>query len=143
MYDEQSVLHFEDFNFDGQKDLALNDGNFGGYGGPSYQVYLFSKSKNKFVHSKSFTNLSQGAGLGMFEVNSKQKMLYVDSKSGCCWHQKEGYKVIKNLPVKVYEQTRDASFNEANPDKVKVTTKRLIKGKWQTKIEYEKMEDNQ
>jgi hypothetical protein len=28
-------LYFEDFNFDGYEDLALLDGNNGGYSGPS------------------------------------------------------------------------------------------------------------
>jgi hypothetical protein len=136
LYDEQSALHFEDFNFDGIKDLALNDGNNGGYGSPSYQVYLFSKRSNKFVHNASFTELARS--LGMFDVDKKKQMLYVWSKSGCCWHQTEGYKVIRNRPVKVYELTEDATGGES----VKITTKKLIKGKWRTWVKRKKVEDS-
>ncbi|HLR38106.1 MAG TPA: hypothetical protein VK084_08675, partial [Chitinophagaceae bacterium] len=39
-YGKQNVLIYEDFNFDGQKDLAISDGNHSCYGGPSYQIYL-------------------------------------------------------------------------------------------------------
>lgn len=137
LYDEQSALTFDDFNFDGVKDLALNDGNNGGYGSPSYQVYLFSKAKNKFVHDASFSELAQE--LGMFDVDKKTKMLYVFSKSGCCWHQTAGYKVVRNRPVKTYELTEDAAGGEF----VKITTKKLIKGKWRTWVKRKKIEDDQ
>lgn len=137
LYDQQSALTFDDFNFDGEKDLALNDGNNGGYGSPSYQIYLFSKKDNKFVHDAAFTELAQS--LGMFEVDAEKKMLFVFSKSGCCWHQTEGYKIEKNKPLKVYEETEDATGGEY----VKITTKELVKGKWKTKVERKKIEEDQ
>lgn len=137
LYDQQSALTFEDFNFDGEKDLALNDGNNGGYGMPSYQLYLFSKKDNKFVHDKTFTELAQS--LGMFEVDAEKKMLFVFSKSGCCWHQTEGYRIEKNKPFKVYEETEDATGGEY----VKITTKELVKGKWKTRTKRKKIEGNQ
>lgn len=139
LYDEQSALTFGDFNFDGVKDLALNDGNNSGYGMPSYQVYLFSKAQKKFVRSSSFTKLSQEEGMGMFEVDARKKMLYTFAKSGCCWHQTQGFSVVKNRPVRVYEVIEDAT---GGTDYVKITTKELIKGKWQTRVKHEKMKDN-
>jgi hypothetical protein len=45
LYAEQSSLIFNDFNFDGYEDLAIRDGNKGGYGGPSYDVYVFNLTK--------------------------------------------------------------------------------------------------
>jgi hypothetical protein len=138
LYDEQSALHFDDFNFDGVNDLALNDGNNGGYGSPSYQVYLFSKKQNKFVHSKSFTELAQQ--LGMFEVDAEKKMLFVFSKSGCCWHQTEGYSVKNNRPVKIYEQIEDAT---GTGDFVTITTKEKVNGKWRTSERKEKFAEEE
>ena len=41
MYEYQSVVFFEDYNFDGAEDLSIKDGNNSGYGGPSYLIYLF------------------------------------------------------------------------------------------------------
>src|SRR5262249_11203572 len=35
-YDETYDIVFEDFNFDGEEDLAIHNGNEGGYGSPSY-----------------------------------------------------------------------------------------------------------
>ncbi|MGD9563017.1 MAG: FG-GAP repeat protein [Pyrinomonadaceae bacterium] len=128
-YDEQSVINFGDFNFDGVEDLAICDGNNGGYGMPSYRVYLYSKAARRFVFSRSFTRMNDG-GLGMFEVNKKKKMLYVYSKSGCCWHQSQGFDVVMGRPRKVYEFTEDAQYGDGS--KVTVTTRKLIRGRWRT-----------
>lgn len=139
LYDEQSVLNFDDFNFDGFEDVAICDGNNGGYGMPSYQVYLYSKKLNRFVHSTPFTKL--GKELGMFEVDAKRKRLATFSKSGCCWHQTAEYIVVNNLPKKVLEVTEDATYTGRGGDKVKVTTRKLIKGRWRTSTKYVKHEE--
>lgn len=136
MYDYQSVVFFEDYNFDGVEDLAIRDGNNGGYGGPSYQIYLFSPKTGKFVHNVAFTDLNQGVYLGAVEVDKKKKVLRGFSKSGCCWHQTEEFAVINNRPKKVYEYTEDASIPDES--KVKLTTKRLIGGRWRTTVKYVK-----
>lgn len=138
LYDAQSIVFFEDYNFDGAADLALRDGFNGGYGGPSYSVYLFSPKNKKFVYSKGFTELAQGVYLGMFEVFPKRKVLRTLSKSGCCWHQMEEFAVVNNRPKKVLEVTEDATAsNRRNGDKVKVTTRKLAGGRWRTSIKYE------
>lgn len=135
MYDYQSVVFFEDYNFDGIADLAIRDGNNGGYGGPSYQIYLFSPKLKKFVHNSALTKLNQGVYLGMMEVDKKKNVLRTSSKSGCCWHQTEEFAVVGNRPKKVYEWTQDASI--ADTDKVKITTKKFVAGKWRTSVKYE------
>lgn len=73
MYDYQSVVFIEDYNFDGTEDLAIRDGNNSGYGGPSYQIYLFSPRSKKFVHNQAFTDLAQNESLGMFEIDKKKE----------------------------------------------------------------------
>ena len=70
-YNEQRYVLYDDYNFDGIKDLAFYDGNNGGYGFASYQIFLFSKANDKFVHSPSFTKLGQYQG--MFELKKKQE----------------------------------------------------------------------
>ena len=49
LYDDQSVVNFGDFNFDGVEDVALNDGKDGGYGMPSYLIYLYSPRLRSYV----------------------------------------------------------------------------------------------
>ncbi|NJM54280.1 MAG: hypothetical protein HC846_13400, partial [Blastocatellia bacterium] len=44
LYDNQSAVNIDDFNFDGMEDVAICDGANGSYGGPSYQVYLSNKA---------------------------------------------------------------------------------------------------
>lgn len=137
LYDNQSAVNVGDFNFDGMEDVAICDGANGSYGGPSYQVYLSSKSAGKFVYNKAFSDL--GGHLGMFEVDAKKKVLRIFDKSGCCWHVTEEYSVINGKPVKVFVEEEDATIPDET--KVKITTKTLVKGKWQTKTKLVKRED--
>ena len=50
LYDDQGVVNAGDFNFDGHEDFAVQNGNHGPYGAPSYDVYLFSPVKGQFEH---------------------------------------------------------------------------------------------
>lgn len=128
-YGKQNAVFVDDYNFDGLNDLAIFEGNIGGYGAPSYQIYLFSMAGNRFVKDDEFSKLSQFQG--RFEINKRSKMLYVDSKDGCCFHQTEGYKVKNNKPFKVYEHTIDGSAPNGGDDP-EIKTKKLINGKWQS-----------
>lgn len=137
LYDKQSVLSFGDYNFDGVEDISLRDGNNGSYGGPSYQIYLYHAGSKKFVRNAGLTTLAQD-NLGMFEVNKKKKTLSVFNKSGCCWHIFQEFKVVGNRPVKVFEEVEDATI--ADDSKVKITTKRMVNGRWKTRVKYVKRE---
>lgn len=109
MYGDQSVLFFDDFNFDGQQDLAVRNGSEGGYGGPSYDVYLFDPASSKLHFNEAFSNLTRDGQLGMFGSDAKTRRLYTSSKSGCCWHQEATWAVIDNVPQMVGEKIEDAT----------------------------------
>ncbi len=94
-YGEQSLIIYQDFNFDGKKDLAVMDGQFSCYGGPSFQIYL--ATKKGLQHSPKFSELAQNY-CGMFQVNNKMKTIHTMTKSGCCWHQYSTFKVMNNIP---------------------------------------------
>jgi hypothetical protein len=105
-YGEQSVIIYEDFNFDGVKDFALMDGQNSCYGGPSFQIYLAAgRAKNKFVLSRAFTRLAQDY-CGMFQIDREKKLISTMTKSGCCWHEFSEFIVAGNAPkaVKVVEE---------------------------------------
>lgn len=129
LYDKQSAVNVGDYNFDGMEDVAICNGTNGSYGMPSYSVYLSSKAAGKFVYNKPFSALGQH--LGMFEVDAEKKVLRTFDKSGCCWHITEEYAVVNNRPQKMLEITEDATI--ADETKMKVTTRRFVKGRWQTK----------
>ncbi|MGI4872649.1 MAG: XAC2610-related protein [Janthinobacterium lividum] len=116
-YGEQSVLLYEDFNFDGIKDFALEDGQNSCYHGPSFRIYL--AKNNGFVFSAAFTRLAQEY-CGMFVVDRVHKRLSTMTKSGCCWHQFSQYVVRNNQPqvVKIVEESIQA------PPLVETTTQR-------------------
>ena len=132
LYNQQSVVNVDDFNFDGMEDVAICNGDNGSYGGPSYNVYLSSRSAGKFVYSRPFTSLAQH--LGMFTVDKKAKQLETFDKSGCCWHITERFSVVGGRPVKVFEEVEDATI----PDeaRVKITTRTLVNGRWKRSVKY-------
>jgi hypothetical protein len=136
LYDEQSVVNVGDFNFDGMEDIALCDGANGSYGGPSYRIYLSSRTAGKFIYNRALSKL--GSHLGMFTVDGKNKTLETFDKSGCCWHITERYKVVNNRPAKVFEEVEDAT--NSGDKGAKVTTKRLVAGRWQTSVRYQKLQ---
>lgn len=137
LYNEQSPLIFDDFNFDGSEDIAVRNGNQSSYGGPSYDVYVYNSTKKQFVISKELTALAY-ENLGMFQTDHERKRISTFAKSGCCWHITTEYAVIPKKGLqKVYELEEDAQGGEF----VKVTTRNLIKNKWVSKIKKYKMDD--
>lgn len=109
LYDEQSPIIVGDYNFDGLSDLAVRNGNNSGYGGPSYDIYLFNAANKKFALSKALTELASH-NLGMFFVDKDRKLLTTYSKDGCCWHKTDQYQVINNQPVLILTLIEDASL---------------------------------
>ena len=134
LYDEQSAVSFSDYNFDGIDDLSLCDGRNGGYGMPSYQIYLFLPRAGRFILSEEFTELSQEGRLGMFERDARRKRLRTSSKSGCCLHMTEEFVVVNNRPKKVLEVVEDATIPDEK--RVKITIKRLVGRRWRTTVKY-------
>lgn len=134
LYGEQSPLIFDDFNFDGTEDLAIRNGNYGSYGGPVYDIYVFNQSKNKFVLSQELSALTQ-ENLGMFELDKKRKRIIAFNKSGCCYHIRSEYQVVprKGLLL-VREFIEDATSPKG--DQVEVTDRNLVNGKWKEKTKY-------
>lgn len=115
-YGEQSILIYEDFNFDGKEDIALRTGNFSCYGGPSFEIYL--AEKNSFVYNESFTVLGSNY-CGMFMVDNEKKQLQTMTKSGCCWHQFSTYVVENNqaVPIEIIEESYSGIFAEYSVQK--------------------------
>lgn len=91
-YGHQSIIIFDDFNFDDKKDIAIKYGNQSCYGGPSYNVYL--SNNQGFKYSEAFSELAQNY-CGFFSIDEEKKEIYTVTKSGCCWHQFSAF-VVKN-----------------------------------------------
>ena len=117
--------------------MAICNGGHGSYAMPSYNIYLSSKTLKKFVYSPAFSAL--GKHLGMFEVDTEKKTLQTFDKSGCCWHVTDRYSVVAGRPVKVWEETEDAT--NTTSDKVEITTSTLVNGRWKSKVRYTKREE--
>lgn len=136
LHNYEHLVFFEDYNFDGIKDLAIRDGNHNFDEGPSYQIYLFSPKSKRFIHSRDFTNLNQTKYIGAMQVDYKKKVLRVFSRRYNKWESTEEFRVVNgNRLKKVFQRIEDASIDEK---RYKITTKRFVKGKWRTKISYKK-----
>lgn len=122
-----SSVYLEDFDFDGFDDLAVADGDNGGYRGTSYSIYLFDRTSVRFKLSPSFTRLGQGPYIGIPEIDTKKKTLEVFWKSGYGFYQIERYSVSGKKPRKIYEHSESTAINDGNRY---ITTKKLINGKW-------------
>ena len=106
-FSEENIIYFQDFNFDGKKDVAvLDEEEFGPYGSSVYKIYLQDGGKLKY--SPEFSQLTQEY-MGLFEVNYKRKIITAFTKSGCSWHQYVEFEVVDNEPmiVKVVEEESD------------------------------------
>lgn len=128
-YNEQSALIFDDFNFDGSEDIAIRNGNNGGYGGPTYDVYVFLKHKKKFILSQELTDLTY-ENLGMFEIDDQKKRILTNSKSGCCYHQAAEYSVVPQKGLVLVKEVIEDARSEVGGERVRVTHRELINGQW-------------
>lgn len=125
LFDSQEYIFYKDFNFDGIKDFAIEDGQHGGYGSDTYKIFLAEDTK--FIYNEEFSNLTQSSNLGMFDVNYPQKTLKTYSKNGCCQHLESEYIVLDNKPTLISNLYIDNSKQDGF---VIVTTEKLKKGKW-------------
>jgi len=129
LYNEQSPLIFDDFNFDGTEDLAIRNGNNSGYGGPSYDVYVCTSRSGRFVRSQELTALATEK-LGMFQVDRKRQRLITFEKSGCCWHLTTEYAVVPGRGlIEMLTLEEDATGPD---DNVVIKTRKRVNGKWVT-----------
>lgn len=135
-YDQQQVLKFDDFNFDNQTDLAIRNSNNGSYGAPTYDIYVFNSTKQRFVKSEELTDLVVD-NLGMFEVNHARKRLICKEKSGCCLLLKTEYEVVFRKGLKKVREVEEASDGET----VKVTTRELKNRQWVSNLKKYKVAD--
>lgn len=124
-YGEHSILIYDDFNFDGQNDLAIKDGRYGCYGGTSYEIYL--KEGNTFKYSKDFSELTHG-NCGFFNIDEDRKTLHTMTKSGAAWHEYSTYKVIDNKPVavKIVEEESNAGGLISITESTRVNGKMVV-----------------
>jgi hypothetical protein len=131
LYSAEYGLVFRDFNFDGREDLAVCNGRDSAYGGPSYTVFLFKRGSGRFVESRSLSELAEGAYLGLFTPDPKRRVLTVFSKSGCCYHRTDTYRVVNDRAVLVEQLIEDATpWGGAGDNFVLITTRKKVGRRW-------------
>lgn len=137
-YGEQSVLIYEDFNFDGKKDLALMDGQNSCYHGPSFQIFV--AAGYGFKPDAALTELAQ-VNCGMFDVGDKSKQIHTMTKSGCCWHQFDTYQ-YEGTRLKLIESIEE-SFADSSSMYMQTKTTTWANKRKQTKTEFDLNTDDE
>jgi hypothetical protein len=109
LYGEQSLIMYDDFNFDGKRDFAIEDGQNSCYHGPSFKIYL--ATDNGFSFNEAFTRLAQEY-CGMFQVDYNERKISTTTKSGCCWNEFYEFAVENNKPkaIKIITDEQDVPF---------------------------------
>lgn len=142
LYGDEYGFIFDDFNFDGRDDLAVCNGRNSGYGGPSYTIFLFDRKTNRFAENRRLSRLAEGAYLGLFFVEKKERRIVALSKSGCCYHETEKYRVVNNRPVLVEKIIEDATDGRAGEGYALVTTRRRVGRRWVERTRKVRQGDN-
>jgi hypothetical protein len=106
-YGEQSLIMYDDFNFDNKKDFGICDGQNSCYHGPSFKIYL--ASDKGFSFNKEFTRLAQEY-CGMFQIDYDEKKISTMTKSGCCWHEFSEFIIKNNKPKAIKIITDEQNF---------------------------------
>ncbi|HGJ5884299.1 lysozyme inhibitor LprI family protein [Arsenophonus sp.] len=133
---EDTEFSLKDINFDGREDVILHKDNEGGYMSPTYHVYLYNPSKDKFFNSRELTELLSDS-YGDFDIDGKSKTITTNGKDGYAWRQKSTWKIEKNKPVLVKQITEE---DEKNGENTIVTIKEMVNGKWKESTTKKKIE---
>ncbi len=112
-----------DIDGDGTEDLAVFSGMGGAYGGASYDVFLFDRTRRSFVRNEPLSKLTFGKS-GLFHVVDGN--IVASSKSGCCLHTTEKYALNKGRLTLTERVVEDST---GNPPAPKRTVFRMVDGK--------------
>ncbi|MFM9904326.1 MAG: XAC2610-related protein [Pyrinomonadaceae bacterium] len=125
-------IQFIDFNFDGVKDLEVNDGfrSPAGLGIEALRIYLYSPVSKSFVYNSELSDISQSEGISSDRILRKLKQIETYARPGGGYFRWRRYTMTRNKPVMVYELTSDETAE--NGTVTLVTTKKFIKGRWRT-----------
>ena len=104
----QSLLYFDDFNFDGRQDLAIRNGNDpdASYK-PTFDVYLQDPQKTQWVFNPALTNLAKEDSKGMFSVSPLDGVLLSQTDRDCCWTRATHWKMRGDDLVLLYSNTEE------------------------------------
>lgn len=104
----QSLLYFDDFNFDGHQDLAIRNGNHpDAIYTPTFDVYLQDPRKTQWMLNPALTTLAKEDSKGMFSVSPLDGVLLSQTDRDCCWSRATHWKMRGDALVLLYSDTEE------------------------------------
>lgn len=108
----------DDYNFDGEPDLAVVRNDWGLYRGAMYTIFLWDKKKQRFVLNKPLTKLTE---TDILDFDPKEKLIGTTWKDGCCQHIYRYFRMVNDRPKLIYKLVLvDGDHHE----------ERLVNGVW-------------
>lgn len=122
----------KDFNFDGQVDAAVRNGNNSLNRSASYDIYT-QRPGGHFTFDEDLSELAL-YGVGLFEVDTSRQVLITTAQTGCCFRTFEEWKIFPDEGwQEVGRSTWDGFRSE---DTILVTEEKLVKGRWEGSSRY-------
>jgi hypothetical protein len=121
-----NFVTYEDFNFDGIKDLSFYIGHLGYYCAPAENYYLFNPQKKRFEYNAEFSSIM----LYGSKSNEKDKTITNFSSGSLGTHYQNKYQIEGTkftLIKKVFIESGSG---------VEVTVEELRNGRWQKKVKH-------
>jgi hypothetical protein len=125
MYDTEYSFMVDDFNFDGEEDLAICDGFHAWNGSTSYKVFLFDKKAGRFVHNPELSELTTGKYIGMFRRFPRGRQVIADFRGNNLIGE-ECYRLVNDRPVLI-EKTTVEMLNDGYRLRTRL---KKVRGRW-------------
>ncbi|WP_053187849.1 XAC2610-related protein [Pseudomonas thivervalensis] len=104
----QSLLYFDDFNFDGRQDLAIRNGNHpDAIYTPTFDVYLQDPQTTQWVLNPALTSLAKEDSKGMFSVSPLDGVLLSQTDRDDRWSRATHWKMRGDELVLLYSDTEE------------------------------------
>ncbi|WP_440216140.1 XAC2610-related protein [Chromobacterium piscinae] len=129
---DEDVVQLVDVNFDGELDLLVLEQAGGAGPNDTHNVYVFNKRTGRFERNAKLSELPQ------LQIDAKRKRILSASRGGCCSHSSETYRYFHGRLTLVSSWDESLSYDDGGSVMV-TTVRRLVKGKWRTKIHRKRM----
>ena len=130
---ENEIIKFEDYNFDGNEDIAILNGEIGPHFTSLYDIYLYDSLSKHFQKNKYYTKIIQYTDIG-FTTDKTKKTFNVSEMLGAWGAYEYIYTIKNNRPSLI----KEIKFEIISKDSSKITKKTRLNGKWRTVVRYEK-----
>jgi formylglycine-generating enzyme required for sulfatase activity len=102
---DNKIIIYDDFNFDGKKDFAIRNGE----AGTDYMYEVYLHTADGFLYNENFSRLTYE---GIFDIDKKNRKLSTTKRDGCCSYTRDEFSVINKNELKLSKSFTQESFGD-------------------------------